>query len=84
LGYSRTVDPVDAPDQPTYFVIHFENGIPVKVVTAEKEVSGSVELFKFLNKLGYDNGIGRADIIENRFSMHIHYLGERVSTDASH
>jgi argininosuccinate synthase len=65
--WTRTVDPTDAPDRPYDFTIHFEKGIPVKVVTPEQTVTGSLELFKLLNKIGHDNGVGRVDIVENRF-----------------
>jgi argininosuccinate synthase len=65
--WTRTVDPADAPDKPYNFTIHFEKGIPTKVVTPEGEVTGSLELFKLLNKIGHDNGVGRVDIVENRF-----------------
>jgi argininosuccinate synthase len=50
-----TVDHLDAPDTPTKFTIHFEKGIPVKVVLASgEEATDSVELFKLLNKIGRD------------------------------
>ncbi|POR32399.1 Argininosuccinate synthase [Tolypocladium paradoxum] len=66
--WTRTVDPLDAPDKPYYFTVHFDKGIPVKVVTEDKkEATESVELFKLLNKIGHDNGVGRIDIVENRF-----------------
>ncbi|KND91097.1 Argininosuccinate synthase [Tolypocladium ophioglossoides CBS 100239] len=66
--WTRTVDPLDAPDKPYHFTVHFDKGIPVKVVTEDKkEVTESVELFKLLNKIGHDNGVGRIDIVENRF-----------------
>ncbi|KAK3989563.1 mitochondrial phenylalanyl-tRNA synthetase [Cladorrhinum sp. PSN332] len=65
--WTRTVDPVDAPDAPYNFTIYFEKGIPVKVVTPEGEETDSVKLFKLLNKIGHDNGVGRIDIVENRF-----------------
>lgn len=65
---SRTIDPVDAPNKPYEFSVYFEQGIPVKVVTEDKkEVTDSLELFKLLNKIGHDNGVGRVDIVENRF-----------------
>lgn len=65
---SRTIDPVDAPNKPYEFSVYFEKGIPVKVVTEDKkEVTDSLELFKLLNKIGHDNGVGRVDIVENRF-----------------
>lgn len=66
--WTRTLDPMDAPNKPYEFSIHFEKGIPVKVVTEDKkEVTDSLELFKLLNKIGHDNGVGRVDIVENRF-----------------
>ncbi|KAL2265724.1 hypothetical protein VTJ83DRAFT_6824 [Remersonia thermophila] len=65
--WTRTVDPTDAPDKPYNFTIHFEKGIPVKVVTPDGEETDSVALFKLLNKIGHDNGVGRVDIVENRF-----------------
>jgi argininosuccinate synthase len=63
-----TVDPTEAPDKPYRFTIYFDKGIPVKVVTEDKkQETESVKLFKLLNKIGHDNGIGRIDIVENRF-----------------
>ncbi len=63
----QTVDPLEAPDRPLDFTIYFEKGIPVKVVTPDTEATDSVELFKLLNKIGHDHGVGRIDIVENRF-----------------
>lgn len=59
----------DAPDKETEIVIEFDHGIPVKVVnlTEKKEVKDSLELFNYLNKIAGENGIGRIDIVENRF-----------------
>ncbi|SPO03681.1 probable arginosuccinate synthetase [Cephalotrichum gorgonifer] len=66
--WKMTVDPLDAPDKPYNFSITFEKGIPVKVVTEDNiEATEPVELFKLLNKIGHDNGVGRVDIVENRF-----------------
>ncbi|KAI0135856.1 argininosuccinate synthase [Daldinia grandis] len=65
--WTRTVDPLDAPNEPTDLSIHFEAGIPVKVIVAGQETTGSVAVFKLLNKIGHDNGVGRIDIVENRF-----------------
>ncbi|MBN2802271.1 MAG: argininosuccinate synthase [Deltaproteobacteria bacterium] len=67
--FSKTLDPMDAPDEATIINITFNKGVPVKV---ENENDGTVvekplELFIYLNKLGHDNGIGRIDIVENRF-----------------
>lgn len=65
--WTMTDSPLNAPNEPTDITIHFEKGLPVKVVTPEKTYTDSVELFVALNKLGYTHGIGRIDIVENRF-----------------
>jgi argininosuccinate synthase len=57
------VSPIDAPDKPTYVTIHFEKGIPTAI--DGKEMNGT-ELVTTLNKLGGENGIGLADLVENR------------------
>ena len=57
------VSPIDAPDKPTYITLHFEKGIPTKL--DGKELNG-VEMVSALNKLGGENGIGLADLVENR------------------
>jgi len=64
--WKMTLDPLDTPDAPTEFSIHFEKGIPVKVVLGDEEATDSIELFKLLNKIGHDNGVGRIDIVETR------------------
>ncbi len=58
-----SVTPERAPDHPTYVEIEFEKGIPVKV---NGEKLPPIELMKFLNKVGGENGIGIIDIVENR------------------
>jgi hypothetical protein len=65
--WTMTQSPLNAPNEPTDITVHFEKGIPVKLVTPEKTYTDSVELFVALNKLGYTHGIGRIDIVENRF-----------------
>ena len=62
--YSRTIHPEDAPDKPTVIEIAFEKGDPV--ATDGKRMSPAT-LLAALNKLGHDNGIGRLDLVENRF-----------------
>ena len=57
------VSPIDAPDKPTYITLHFEKGVPTKL--DGKELNG-VEMVSALNKLGGENGIGLADLVENR------------------
>ncbi|MFH0956836.1 MAG: argininosuccinate synthase [Candidatus Aenigmatarchaeota archaeon] len=67
--YSRTVSPQKAPDKSTILEIHFKDGTPVKAVnksdgTVKEDPLG---LFLYLNKVGADNGVGRIDMVENRF-----------------
>jgi argininosuccinate synthase len=67
--FLKTRDPMDAQDQAEDFMIEFKHGIPVKVEnlsdgTVEKEPLG---LFQYLNKLAGNHGIGRVDMVENRF-----------------
>lgn len=57
------VSPEDAPDTPEYITLDFEAGVPVAV---NGEKLGPVEMLKKLNKIGGKNGIGIADICENR------------------
>lgn len=61
-----TLDPIDTTNTPTEFTIHFEKGVPVKVALSDKEETDSVALFKLLNKIGHDHGVGRIDIVESR------------------
>ncbi|KAF9421329.1 argininosuccinate synthetase [Entomortierella beljakovae] len=65
----EAVDPEDAPNTPERITIEFQQGKPVKVVnhTNKKEVTGGLEIFLYLNQLARQNGIGRLDIVENRF-----------------
>ena len=67
--YSKTVDPEDAPDHPTRIELEFKDGIPVRVTNLEDgtEKKDPLELFLYLNDLGSANGVGRIDIVENRF-----------------
>ena len=62
--YSRTLDPEQAPDQPTYIEIDFERGDPIAI---DGETLGPAALLAKLNALGRENGIGRLDLVENRF-----------------
>jgi argininosuccinate synthase len=59
-----SVSPEQAPDSPTYIEIGFDGGDPV---TINDEVLAPHELLSRLNQLGMANGIGRLDIVENRF-----------------
>ena len=62
--YSRTLDPEKAPDKPTIVEIAFEKGDPIAI---DGKTLSPAELLTALNKLGHDNGIGRLDLVENRF-----------------
>ena len=62
--YSRSVRPEDAPDTPTYAEIGFEKG---DAVTIDGEAMSPATLLTKLNELGGANGIGRLDLVENRF-----------------
>jgi argininosuccinate synthase len=62
--FLTTVSPEKAPDKPQYVEIDFVDGVPVKV--DGKEMSPA-SLVIHLNKLGGAHGIGRVDIVENRF-----------------
>ena len=57
------VSPEQAPDEPTYVTIHFEKGKPTAI--NGKKMNG-VEVVTTLNELGGKNGVGLADIVENR------------------
>jgi argininosuccinate synthase len=57
------VSPVQAPDKPAYISIHFEKGIPTAI---DGKPMGAVELIEKLNEAGGKNGVGLADLVENR------------------
>jgi argininosuccinate synthase len=67
--YCRTKSPQEAPDRETTIDIHFKDGNPVAVVNKQDgtEKTDPLELFQYLNQIGSDNGIGRVDMVENRF-----------------
>ena len=62
--YSRTISPFQAPDKPTEITLEFLNGDPV--ILNGKSLSPALMLHQ-LNILGGKNGIGRIDLVENRF-----------------
>ncbi|OKL44950.1 argininosuccinate synthase [Pseudovibrio exalbescens] len=62
--YQRTVDPMEAPDEATTLEIGFEKGDPVSL---NGVAMSPATLFAKLNDYGRDNGIGRLDMVENRF-----------------
>src|SRR4051794_37521424 len=62
--HQRTISPEDAPDKATIVEIAFERGDPVAI---DGETLSPAGLLTRLNQLGHDNGIGRLDLVENRF-----------------
>jgi argininosuccinate synthase len=64
IVYQRTIDPKDAPDKETVVEIGFERGDAVSV---DGKKLSPASLLTALNELGRANGIGRIDLVENRF-----------------
>ncbi|MBA4782782.1 MAG: argininosuccinate synthase [Rhizobiales bacterium] len=62
--YSRTLSPEQAPDKATIIEIGFEKGDAVSI---NGETMSPASLLTALNKYGHDNGIGRLDLVENRY-----------------
>ena len=62
--YQRTISPEAAPDAPTVFTLDFERGDPVAI---DGETLSPAALLTRLNQHGHDNGVGRLDLVENRF-----------------
>ena len=62
--FSRSVSPENAPDEPMEIQIEFLNGDPIKIDEKKKSPE---EIFQYLNDIGGKNGIGRLDLVENRF-----------------
>ena len=62
--HQRTISPEDAPDQATVIEIGFERGDAVSI---NGEAMSPATLLTALNQYGHDNGIGRLDLVENRF-----------------
>jgi argininosuccinate synthase len=59
-----SVSPESAPDQPTYIELDYERG---DIVAIDGEAMSPATVLEYLNKVGGANGIGRADIVENRY-----------------
>ncbi|MGO4724262.1 MULTISPECIES: argininosuccinate synthase [unclassified Inquilinus] len=62
--YTRSVSPAEAPDAPTYVEIEFERGDAVGIDGVRLSPA---EVLTRLNELGGQNGVGRLDLVENRF-----------------
>ncbi len=64
IVYQRTISPMEAPDKPTEISIGFKRG---DAVSLNGQAMSPATLLAELNKYGHDNGIGRLDLVENRF-----------------
>jgi argininosuccinate synthase len=62
--YQRTLSPMEAPDQATDIAVGFKKG---DAVSLDGKALSPATLLAKLNELGHDNGIGRVDLVENRF-----------------
>lgn len=67
--YTKTQDPAKAPNSPDILEIEFKKGVPVKVTNVKDGTTHrtSLELFMYLNEVAGKHGVGRIDIVENRF-----------------
>ncbi|MCB9102924.1 MAG: argininosuccinate synthase [Anaerolineales bacterium] len=61
--FQLSVDPEDAPNQPEYIEIDFQEGIPKKINGVAR---GPISLISELNEIGGRHGVGRVDLVENR------------------
>jgi len=62
--FQRTISPEKAPNKPTFISINFKNGDPIGI---NGKKLGPAKLLEKLNQLAGKNGIGRVDLVENRF-----------------
>ncbi|XP_075899920.1 argininosuccinate synthase [Nelusetta ayraudi] len=67
--YLMTKNPKDAPNAPDVLEIEFKNGVPVKVTNLKEGITkdSALDIFLYLNDVGGKHGVGRIDIVENRF-----------------
>ena len=67
--FSLTLSPKEAKDEETILTIEFKDGVPVSVKNENDgtTLTDPLEMILYLNKMGHDNGIGRVDMVENRF-----------------
>ncbi|KAJ8286827.1 hypothetical protein GJAV_G00043750 [Gymnothorax javanicus] len=67
--YLMTKNPEDAPNSPDVLEIEFSKGVPVRVTHLKEGRSEDtpLQIFSYLNEIGAKHGVGRIDIVENRF-----------------
>ncbi|AGO12570.1 AaceriAER230Cp [[Ashbya] aceris (nom. inval.)] len=65
--WKLTTDPLQAPDEPEDVTVVFKEGIPTKLVYKDGEASEPLDIFLAASKVARRNGVGRIDIVENRY-----------------
>ncbi|XP_044031030.1 argininosuccinate synthase isoform X1 [Siniperca chuatsi] len=67
--YQMTKNPEDSPNVPDVLEIEFRNGVPVTVTNVKEGTSkdSPLDIYSYLNEIGGRHGVGRIDIVENRF-----------------
>lgn len=67
--FRMTVDPKDAPDEAVTVRVHFEQGVATRVqnLNDNSDINKPLPVFEYLNKLAGEHGVGRVDVVENRF-----------------
>ncbi|KAG8447611.1 hypothetical protein GDO86_014933 [Hymenochirus boettgeri] len=67
--YLKTKNPWDAPNEPEVMEIEFKKGVPVQVTNLKDKTRhrSALDLFSYLNEIAGKHGVGRIDIVENRF-----------------
>ncbi|PIK62043.1 Argininosuccinate synthase [Apostichopus japonicus] len=67
--YQMTSDPLTSPDEPDKLEIEFKHGVPIRVKNLKDgtEKTDALELYLYLNEVGGKHGIGRIDVVENRY-----------------
>lgn len=65
--YLMTEDPKVSTEKPYRLEVHFENGMPTLVKSEERVLYTPLDILTYLNDIGGRHGIGRIDIVENRF-----------------
>jgi len=67
--FRMTVDPRKAPDTPALVTVHFHRGLPCRLVNKADgtDLSDPLAIYMYANKIGGAHGVGRVDVVENRF-----------------
>lgn len=67
--YQMTINPINGPSTPTRIEVFFNKGLPVRIsdMSTGKMFEDPLDILTYLNKIGGEHGVGRIDIVENRF-----------------